>query len=400
VTLIIHFLAQIIDNGFETVCFGLLDKITLRAVSYLFKSNFIRGRSKDMRNQFCNPFVHAFLGMSILFTMTACREEPPPPPKPIRAIKTIFEVAGNVQKVHVDVGDQITKGQVLAALDPEPYKLTVAEIKAELVKARDNVTKTEAEYERQKRIFEQGAGAQRRVEVAEFNYKAAKSGVNFQIARLNNAKRDLDRTVLRAPFDGAIANRYIDPFNEVARGQKCFDTFEFTGMEVAISIPEDAIDEIQMEQKGDIKFSVIAGRTYHGRVTEISKVAGTANAFPIKLTIEDPDQRIRPGITARVTLVLAADDEKAAYLVPLSALAQHGDTKTAFVYIYDSQTSAVKKTQIESGSVRDNSVVIYRGVKQGDIVAVAGVSFLEDGQKVKLMEQPAEKEDFEIKKAE
>jgi multidrug efflux pump subunit AcrA (membrane-fusion protein) len=98
--------------------------------------------------------------------------------------------------------------------------------------------------------------------------------------------------------------------------------------------------------------------------------------------------------------VLAADDEKAAYLVPLSALAQHGDTKTAFVYIYDSQTSAVKKTQIESGSVRDNSVVIYRGVKQGDIVAVAGVSFLEDGQKVKLMEQPAEKEDFEIKKAE
>jgi multidrug efflux pump subunit AcrA (membrane-fusion protein) len=108
-------------------------------------------------------------------------------------VSSKFEVAGNVQKVHVDVGDQITKGQVLAALDPEPYKLTVAEIKAELVKARDNVTKTEAEYERQKRIFEQGAGAQRRVEVAEFNYKAAKSGVNFQIARLNNAKRDLDR---------------------------------------------------------------------------------------------------------------------------------------------------------------------------------------------------------------
>jgi RND family efflux transporter MFP subunit len=276
----------------------------------------------------------------------------------------------------------------------------MAEIKAEVVKARDNVTKTEAEYERQKRIFEQGAGAQRRVEVAEFNYKAAKSGVNFQIARLNNAKRDLDRTVLRAPFNGAIANRYIDAFNEVARGQKCFDTFEFTGMEVAISIPEDAIDEIQMEQKGDIKFSVIADRTYHGRVTEISKVAGTANAFPIKLTIEDPDQRIRPGITARVTLVLAADNEKAAYLVPLSALAQHGDTKTAFVYIYDSQTSTVKKTQIESGSVRDDNVVIIGGVKDGDIVAVAGVSFLEDGQKVKLMEQPAEKKDFEIKTAE
>jgi RND family efflux transporter MFP subunit len=364
--------------------------------------------------------------MFILFSMAACREEPPPVPERIRAIKTItvseqaagrirdfsgvveaadrssisFEVAGNVQKVNVDVGDRITKGQVLAALDPEPYQLTVAEIKAELVKAQDNVTKTEAEYNRQKRIFEQGAGAQRRVEVSEFNYKAARSTVDLQIARLNNAKRDLNRTVLRAPVDGAIANRYIDPFNEVARGQKCFDIFEFPGMEVAISIPEDAIDEIHMDQKGEIRFPVFADRTYHGRVTEISKVAGTANAFPIKLTIEDPDKRIRPGMTARVTLLLAGDDQKAAYLIPLSAIAQRGDTTKGFVFIYDDKTSTVKKTQIQSASARGNDVVITEGVKTGDIVAVAGVSFLEDGQEVKLMEQPAEKKDFEIEKAE
>ena len=380
-----------------------------------------------MRNQFCKPFVYMLLGSLLLLVISACGEEPAPPPKPIRAIKTItvseqasgrlrdfsgvaeaadsssisFEVSGNVQEVRVDVGDRITKGQVLATLDPEPYQLTVDEIKAELIKARDNVTKTEAEYNRQKRIFEQGAGAQRRVEVAEFNFKAAKSGVNFQIARLNNAKRDLDRTVLRAPADGAIANRYIDAFNEVARGQKCFDIFEFTGMEVAISIPEDAIDEIQMDQTGEIRFPVIADRTYHGRVTEISKVAGTANAFPIKLTIDDPDQRIRPGMTARVTLRLAGGDQIAAYLVPLSAIAQRGENKKGFVYIYDPGTSTVKKSPIEGTSVRGNDAVLTGGVKAGDIIAVAGVSFLEDGQKVRLMETKKEKEeDFEIKKAE
>ena len=379
-----------------------------------------------MRNQFCKSFVYMLLGSLLLLVISGCREEPPPPPKPIRAIKTItvseqasgrirefsgvveaadsssisFEVAGNIQQVRVDVGDRITKGQVLASLDPEPFQLTVAEIKAELKKARDNVTKTESEYERQKRIFEQGAGAQRRVEVAEFNYLAAKSGVKFQVARLNNAKRDLNRTVLRAPFDGAIANRYIDPFNEVARGQKCFDIFEFTGMEVAISIPEDVIDDIQMDQKGNIKFSVLTDRTYHGRVTEISKVAGTANAFPIKLTIEDPDQRIRPGMTARVALMLAGDEGKTAYLVPLSAITQRGESRKGFVFIYDPGTSTVKKSQIEAGSVRGNDVVIEDGVKDGDIVAVAGVSFLEDGQKVKLMAPKEEETDFEIKKAE
>jgi RND family efflux transporter MFP subunit len=384
------------------------------------------GAINVMHIQNCKPLVYIPLALSFFLGILACGEEPPPPPKPIRAIKTItvsetisgklrefsgvveaadsssisFEVAGNVQKVSIDVGDRFTKGQVLATLDPEPFQLTVAEIAAELRKARDNVVKTDSEYNRQKRIFEQGAGAERRVEVAEFNYLAAKSGVKFQIARLNNAKRDLDKTVMRAPFDGAIANRYIDPFNEVARGQKCFDIFEFTGMEVAISIPEDVIDEIHMDQKGKIRFSVFADRTYQGRVTEISKVAGTANAFPIKLTIEAPDQNIRPGMTARVTLSLTGDEEKVGYLVPLSAIAQRGDTTKGFIYIYDSQTSTVKKTQIDAGSVRDNSVAIEKGVKEGDIVAVAGVSFLEDGQKVKLVKPKEAEKDFQIKRAE
>ena len=381
-----------------------------------------------MRNQFCNPFVHAFLGMSILFSMAACREAPPPPPERIRAIKTItvseqasgkirqfsgvveaadsssigFEVSGNVREMRVDVGDRITKGQVLAVLDKRTYNLNVQAAEAEVGRAKVQLADKRNDLDRFQRINKQDPGAVS--QAALDNSQAAVDGalkqVQFTKSGLKLAQRDLNKTVLRAPFDGVIANRYIDAFNEVARGQKCFDTYELTGMEVAISIPEDAIDDIQMDQKGEIQFSVFADRTYHGKVTEISKVAGNANAFPIKLTIEDPDQRIRPGMTARVTLLLSGDDQKAAYLVPLSAMAQRGDATKGFVFIYDPQTSTVKKTQIESGSVRGNDAVIFGGVKDGDIVAVAGVSFLEDGQKVKLMEQPAEKEDFEIKKAE
>jgi RND family efflux transporter MFP subunit len=381
-----------------------------------------------MQNQFCKLLVHAFLSVSILFSIAACREAPPPPPERIRAIKTItvaeqasgkmrqfsgvveaadsssisFEVSGNVREIRVDVGDRINKGQVLAVLDKRTYTLNVKAAEAEVGRAQVQLADKRNDLDRFQRINKQDPGAVS--QAALDNSQAAVDGalkqVQFTKSQLKLAQRDLDKTVLRAPFDGVIANRYIDAFNEVVRGQKCFDTFELTGMEVAISIPEDAIDEIHMEQKGDIQFAVISDRTYHGRVTEISKVAGTANAFPIKLTVDDPDERIRPGMTARVTLQLSGGDQKAAYLVPISAIAQHGDTKKGFVYIYDDKSSTVKRTQIESGSVRGNSAVIFRGVKEGDIVAVAGVSFLEDGQKVKLMEQQTEKSNFEIKKAE
>ena len=381
-----------------------------------------------MRDQYLKSFMNALLGLSLLLALSACREAPPPPPERIRAIKTItvseqaagkirqfsgvveaadrssisFEVAGNVREVRVDVGDRINKGQVLAVLDKRTYNLNVKAAEAEVGRAKVKLADKRNDLDRFQRINKQDPGAVS--QAALDNSQAAVDGainqVQFTKSQLKLAQRDLDKTILRAPFDGVIATRNVEPFFEVARGQKLFDVFENTGMELAISIPEDAIDEIQMDQKGEIQFSVFADRTYNGKVTEISKVAGTANAFPIKLTIENPDQRIRPGMTARVTLLLSGDDEKAAYLVPLTAIAQRGDTTKGFVYIYDPQTSTVKKTQIESGSVRGNDVVIFGGVKNGDIVAVAGVSFFEDGQKVKLMEQPAEKEDFEIKKAE
>ena len=381
-----------------------------------------------MRDQYLKSFMNALLGLSLLLALSACREAPPPPPERIRAIKTItvseqaagkirqfsgvveaadrssisFEVAGNVREVRVDVGDRINKGQVLAVLDKRTYNLNVKAAEAEVGRAKVKLADKRNDLDRFQRINKQDPGAVS--QAALDNSQAAVDGainqVQFTKSQLKLAQRDLDKTVLQAPFDGVIATRNVEPFFEVARGQKLFDVFENTGMELAISIPEDAIDEIQMDQKGEIQFSVFADRTYNGKVTEISKVAGTANAFPIKLTIENPDQRIRPGMTARVTLLLSGDDEKAAYLVPLTAIAQRGDTTKGFVYIYDPQTSTVKKTQIESGSVRGNDVVIFGGVKNGDIVAVAGVSFFEDGQKVKLMEQPAEKEDFEIKKAE
>ena len=134
-----------------------------------------------------------------------------------------FEVGGQVDSVKVDIGDRVKKEQVLAVLDPEPYQLEVDAINAELIKAKNNVTKTKAEYERQKRIFKEGAGAKRFVEVSEYEYKAAKSAVDYQIAKLDQAKRDLRKTKLHAPYDGTIAWRAVEPNEEVRTGQKILE---------------------------------------------------------------------------------------------------------------------------------------------------------------------------------
>ncbi len=372
-------------------------------------------------------YTGIFLGLTLLLSLFACRQEAAPPVERIRANKNLtvaerasgqirkfsgvveaadsssisFEVAGNVQEVRVDVGDKITKGQVLAKLDKRTYKLNVQAAEAEVGRAKVQLADKRKDLDRFQRINKQDPGAvsQASIDQSQAAVDSAIQYVDLTKSQLKLAQRDVEKTVLRAPFDGVIANRYIDPFAEVARGQKCFDMYENTGMEVAVSIPEDAIEDVYMEQEGEIRFAVISARIYHGRVTEISKVAGTANAFPIKVTVEDADQHIRPGMTAKVRLLLSGDDKDTGYLVPISAIGQSGGSAKGYVFVYDKASSTVKKTPIEGSSVQEDFAIISGGVNDGDIIAVAGVSFLEDGQKVKLMQLQTDKSDFELHKS-
>jgi RND family efflux transporter MFP subunit len=348
----------------------------------------------------------------LVSTLTACSEQPPPPTETVRAIRTItvtepasgrvrrfsgvveaavtssvsFEVPGNVQEVNVDVGEKISKGQVLALLDERTFKLNVEAAQADVGRAEVELRDALNELERFQRIADQDRGAvsQRSLDQAEANYGSARNNLSYNTSRLNLAKRDLEKTVLRSPFDGVVAKRFVDPFQQVALGQKVFDLNREGAMEAAISIPESEIKKIYLGLPGEIRFPAIPEQVYKGTVTEISKVAGGANTFPVKVTIEADSPRIRPGITAEVTLLLANEQGETAYLIPIGALAPGGSESRGYVFVFDAETSTVKKTAIEYGDIRYSNIVVNKGLKAGDIIAVAGVSFLRDGQKVRL----------------
>ena len=298
-----------------------------------------------------------------------------------------FQVGGQVISVEVDIGDRVTKDQELAALDPEPYQLDVDAIKAELIKAKDNVTKSKAEYERQKRIFEQGAGAERFVEVSEYNYKAARSAVNYQIARLDQVNRNLRKTKLLAPYDGTIAWRSVQPNEEVGIGQKIFEINATGKMEIQLAVPETTIDQIQIDDPATITFPTLPGETAQGRISYIGSAAVKANAFPVKVELNDPNEKVLPGMTAEANLIVKAENQKPGFIVPFQALLPAPEANQGFAFVYDPQTSTVKKTAVRSRGSENKEIIIYEGLAAGDIIAAAGVSFLADGMKVKLLKQ-------------
>jgi hypothetical protein len=127
-----------------------------------------------------------------------------------------------------------------------------------------------------------------------------------------------------------------------------------------------------------------------GEVSEIGTVAGDANAFPVKVTLAEPSDKVLPGMTAEVALILGESSGSASYLVPLSAIAAGNEPKQAFVFVFNPETSTVKMTAIGGKGVEGNRVMITEGIAPGDVIAVAGVSFLRDGQEVKLMSEQAQ----------
>ncbi|MDJ0723046.1 MAG: efflux RND transporter periplasmic adaptor subunit [Desulfobacterales bacterium] len=365
------------------------------------------------------------IGLMLLLMMAAvassCQKEAPPPKEVIRAIKTIkieergraqtrrfsgviepvdksslsFEVSGNVKDVLFDVGQEITEGEVIATLDPKTFNLDVDAAQAKLRRSRAQLTEKEAEYARYRKVNEESPGAvsQSSVDQAKAAFESARENVKVAVSELNLVKRDLTKTKLLAPFDGVIATRHVEPFFEVKRGDPIYDVFIEGTMEVVSSIPETDIEGIYIGQRCRIIFPINPTQVYNGIVTDVGRVAGTANAFPVKIKILTMDLKLRPGMTAEVTFAIATADHQRAFLVPISALTAGKASKRGFVFVYDSGTSTVKKVPVRGiRSVEGNRIMVVEGLSGGEVIAVAGVSFLEDGQKVKLLDPTQVKE--------
>ncbi len=344
--------------------------------------------------------------------LLACSDQAPPPVETVRAIRSFevgdpaagmkrrfsgvveaadtssisFEVPGNVQAVNIEVGEAITKGQVLAVLDDRTFRMSVEAARAAVGRAEVERNDAHNELDRLRKAAEinPGAVSQRSIDQAETQFNSTRKNLRYHNAQLDLARRDLERTVLKAPFDGVVATRLVDPFQQVALGEVLFDLYVEGAMEAAISVPESEIDWVRLGLPATIRFPAFRDQNYDGTVSEISRVAGGANAFPVRVIIDTDNPRIRPGITAEVTLLLDEGQDETAYLIPTGALLAGPDESSGFVFVFDPATSTIKQTAVTFDGVRASSVIVRSGLQTVDIIATAGVSFLLDGQKVIL----------------
>ena len=351
-----------------------------------------------------------FLLAAITF-LGGCKQEVAEPVERIRAVKTIvvadlasdqqrkfpgtvepvdssqlsFEVDGIVEAVRVDVGDRFKKGDVLAHLDNRPYKLDLASANAALSRAKAQLEEKQSAYEREQRIQAEDPGAttQKAVDQARAAYESQVQEVTYSQAKLGMAERSLADTELVAPYNGTVAARFVEPSEVAARGVHMLEVYAEAAMQVAVSIPEQMIEDVLPGLAGQVFLNNQPDSPYDAVVSEVGSSATTANAYPVKAVITNADDRVRPGMTAELRLVFADEELQSAYLVPVHAFLPGLEKNAHYVYLLDGGSSTVRKTPVKIKGIQGDQVVVTDGITPGDVLVVAGVPFLRDGQKVK-----------------
>lgn len=356
-------------------------------------------------------FAAAVLGLLV----SACGEEAKPPPPVVRAVKTVvvkkttpqqerriagtveavnraslaFEVSGTISSIPVVVGARVVKGQVLARLDQRQYEINMQSAEAEVRRADADYRDKERDFKNQETLFQRGVASRTARDRAEAAFKAALGTLDQAKAKLSLAKRDLDRTVLRAPYPGVVSKREAEPAQAISAGQPVLLLQGDGPLEVQVNVPEALINFLKTGDKVGVTFPTLGERSVAGRIREMSSRGEEASTYPVTVILDQPPAIIRPGMAAEVTFTITMTSAKSVFLVPVSALSPGEEKGRGFVYVFVNgdagQPGVMKKRAVTISGVRGNLLQVASGLSDGERVAVAGVSFLHDGMRAKLL---------------
>lgn len=291
-----------------------------------------------------------------------------------------FRVGGQITKVYVNDGTNVSKGQVLAELDPSDVELQLAADKS-------NFQTRKSILERSERLLERGAISVQEVEIARANLQSAKSAYEY-------SQNQFAYTKLRSPFSGSVEKKYVEQYQRVNAGEKIFKIINPNLLEVSFTLPESDANFVMAKGLIFIEFENYPGDKFSAKVKEMVDASVGGAGIPVTISITDKQfspskYLVKAGFACRVSVVIENQDSIRDYVtVPVTAIFADSDSATKkYVWVYDAQNSTViKREVVTAGLTGTNAVVIRSGVTAGERVVTAGVYQLIDNQKVKLIQ--------------
>lgn len=299
-----------------------------------------------------------------------------------------FEIAGQLKAIDLQVGQKVQLGDVLAEIDPRSLQAQVDQANAGVQQAEAQLANAQGDFQRKDELLKRGVTTQAQFDQSKANLLTAQAQLDQARRQLDLANHNLDRSKLLAPFKGIIARVEVKSFAQIAAGQPILTLYSDDRFETSFLVPAVTFQSLKVGQPVNIRVADLPDTTLTGKISERGSKAEQVSAFPVVVRLDNSVPGLNAGMSVEVTIEEPLIGGGNGFLLPLSALAPTDGKdlpRTATVFVYDNATATVKRRQITLGGIRGNDLVVNGGLDAGDLVASAGVSYLADGQKVKLL---------------
>lgn len=267
------------------------------------------------------------------------------------------------------LGDVVENGQVIIQLEDAEYVNGIG-----LDSKKLNLEISEQNMKKQQSLYEKGGVTQLDYRNSEVSYTNAK--YDFERANLQLAKMKVS-----APFKGVITDlTAITNGTQVATGAAVVSLMDYSIMTVEVNLPEKYISEVQIDQPVRIMNYTLPNDTLHGKVKELSPAISTeTRTFKGVIAVENPELKLRPGMFAKLDIVLARHDSVIVIPKEIIISSQRGKS----VFVVDKGTADEKRITI--GFENQNEAEITSGLKVNDRLVIKGFETLKNRSKVKIV---------------
>jgi HlyD family secretion protein len=347
--------------------------------------------------------------------------------KPKKNVNISAHVPGRIIKIGVKEGDVVKEGDFLLKLDATQYeaiaegnRAAIRSDKAQLIQEEARLQRDKNAYDRQKKLYDEQLISKDQLEMAKAQYdvsnaqvRAIKSLIQQAEASLKSTLDTLNKTTFISPIDGMITSLRVEE-GEVAiigtmnnPGTVLMTIADLSVMEVEVEVDETDVVGVQMAQAANVRVDAFPDIVFKGKVTEIGssalqKTAATTTQeskdFKVIITLENPSQKLKPGLSASADIVTA--EKKSVLAVPIASLvvrekpAADKDKKDAKEEegVYMVENSRVKFQPVTKGITGGMNIEVLSGLKEGQEIVTGpynSLRELKDGILIKSEEKKA-----------
>lgn len=302
---------------------------------------------------------------------------------PVRQVYLSSEVSAKIDAVEVRAGDAVKQGDVLVRFDAAALDIQLAQATANAEATRVQLDQARVDFERTEDLVQRGLAPQNNLTAARSALDQLTAALAAQETTVANAQRARDNAIVRAPFDGVVSGRSVDPGQFVATGSPLVSLVDLTLLEVKATAPVSYAPELAPGLAVDLTVEGFGDRVFAGKVERLSPVAleGT-RMLPVYVSLGNETGELRGGMFASGRIVLEARADGIG--IPAGAL-RH-DAEGDYVLVVEGDKVVRRAVEIARSWDGGAQLEVASGLAPGDVVVSEPLPELRPGDAVELVE--------------